>query len=457
MCNKKMENKINIKEIPPQKIGVMLIGMGGNNGSTFVAMVEALKHDLKFKKKGGGFKKVDLFGSLYSHGSLENGVLFRDLVRLRDVNDIVVSGWDICGDSIDVCIEKNAVLEPHMVDLLIPYVKQYKPLPALHRSGFIAKNQDIRVDNIFPSKLSNYDAYKMIRSQIQAFKISHNLCKVIVIWTASTERTVTSLGWDSWDSYTYDQLYMELQNDIKMEIPPSMIYCMAALSDECIFVNGSPQHIIVKPILELAKRKKTFVIGEDFKTGQTKLKSVLVDFLVSSGIKPLSIVSYNHLGNNDGKNLSEEPQFESKEISKRTVIDDIINVRRDLYPLSEKSPPDHIVVIKYVPAVGDSKRAMDEYYSELVFDGRSTISIHNTCEDTLLAIPLMFDIVMFSEFFSRVDDERYIMSENLPLMSFFFKAPAVKMPTNAFFTQLTGLRNFFRKCVGLDIPDYIRC
>lgn len=54
-------------------------------------------------------------------------------------------------------------------------------------------------------------------------------------------------------------------------------------------------------------------------TGQTKMKSVLVDFLISSGIKPTSIVSYNHLGNNDGKNLSAPQQFRSKEISKSTV------------------------------------------------------------------------------------------------------------------------------------------
>ena len=64
----------------------------------------------------------------------------------------------------------------------------------------------------------------------------------------------------------------------------------------------------------MAEQRRVFIGGDDFKSGQTKLKSVLVDFLVSAGIKPVSIVSYNHLGNNDGKNLSAPQTFRSKEV-----------------------------------------------------------------------------------------------------------------------------------------------
>lgn len=123
----------------------------------------------------------------------------------------------------------------------------------------------------------------------------------------------------------------------------------------------------------MAENKGVFVAGDDFKSGQTKIKSVLVDFLVEAGvygqsscdffiwflgIKPESIVSYNHLGNNDGKNLNEPRQFRSKEISKSNVVDDVVSSNEMLYPSNEH--PDHVVVIKYVPFVGDSKRAMDE-------------------------------------------------------------------------------------------------
>lgn len=86
------------------------------------------------------------------------------------------------------------------------------------------------------------------------------------------------------------------------------------LSIQCIYINGSPQNTFVPGCIELAERHKAFIGGDDFKSGQTKLKSVLVDFLVSAGIKPVSIVSYNHLGNNDGRNLSAPQQFKSKEV-----------------------------------------------------------------------------------------------------------------------------------------------
>lgn len=99
------------------------------------------------------------------------------------------------------------------------------------------------------------------------------------------------------------------------EISPSAIYAMASIAEGCTYINGSPQNTFVPGVIELAEQHGVFIAGDDFKSGQTKLKSVLVDFLVSAGIKPVSIVSYNHLGNNDGKNLSAPKQFRSKEAS----------------------------------------------------------------------------------------------------------------------------------------------
>lgn len=84
---------------------------------------------------------------------------------------------------------------------------------------------------------------------------------------------------------------------------------------QCTYINGSPQNTFVPGVLEMADHYGVYIAGDDFKSGQTKIKSVLIDFLVSAGIKPVSIVSYNHLGNNDGKNLSAPSQFRSKEVS----------------------------------------------------------------------------------------------------------------------------------------------
>merc|ERR1719157_407176 len=151
------------------------------------------------------------------------------------------------------------------------------------------------------------------------------------------------------------------------EISPSTVFAVASILEGCSYINGSPQNTFVPGVVDLALAKKVFIAGDDFKSGQTKMKSVLVDFLVGAGIKPVSIVSYNHLGNNDGKNLSAPSQFRSKEISKSNVVDDMVESNRILF--EEDEHPDHVVVIKHVPYVGDSKRALDEYTSEAVEAG----------------------------------------------------------------------------------------
>lgn len=162
-----------------------------------------------------------------------------------------------------------------------------------------------------------------------------------------------------------------------------------------------------------------FIGGDDFKSGQTKFKSVLVDFLVSAGIKPCSIVSYNHLGNNDGYNLSAPKQFRSKEISKSNVVDDMVESNQILYGQG-KHHPDHTVVIKYVPYVGDSKRAMDEYISELMLGGKNTIVVHNTCEDSLLASPIILDLAILAELCQRVTFKIHNHSKFVMNYNFFF-------------------------------------
>jgi myo-inositol-1-phosphate synthase len=225
----------------------------------------------------------------------------------------------------------------------------------------------------------------------------------------------------------------------------------------CSFINGSPQNTFVPGVIQLAEKHKVFVGGDDFKSGQTKIKSVLVDFLVNAGIKPLSITSYNHLGNNDGYNLSAPQQFRSKEISKSNVVDDMVESNRILYAKDEH--PDHIVVIKYCPTVGDSKRALDEYVSEIFMGGRNTISIYNVCEDSLLASPLLIDLAILTELFQRITyrtkdtDEFTNFHPVLSVLSYLLKAPVVPEGTavvNALAKQRAGIENILRACLGLD-------
>merc|ERR1719265_3112344 len=191
------------------------------------------------------------------------------------------------------------------------------------------------------------------------------------------------------------------------------------------------------------------------------MKSVLVDFLVSAGIKPTAIVSYNHLGNNDGFNLSAPEQFRSKEISKSNVIDDVVASNRLLY--KEGEHPDHVVVIKYVPSVRDSKRAMDEYTSKIFMGGTNTIVMHNTCEDSLLAAPLILDLVLLAELITRIqlrkDGEEFQGFHPVAvLLSYLTKAPLVPRGTpcvNALAKQRAMLENIFRACVGLASENHM--
>jgi len=451
--------KIDIPKIQ-NKIGVMLVGWGGNNGTTLTAGLMAYSDKLKWENKSG-VHDVNFLGSISQFGSVHLGYdntnkshsrLFRDVTNLCKPEDIIISGWDICKDDIYTATKKSKVIDNDLLNKMEDKLKKLHPLPSIYHSDFIAKNQNDRANNTFRYPNLNL-SIKHIVTDIQNFKKDNNLEKVIILWTASTER----FNKGAWT--TKEELDKAiLENDI--EIPPSILFAIAAAQSGCTFINGSPQNTLCPAVINYAKHFGTFVGGEDFKTGQTKLKSVLVDWLASSGIRPLSIVSYNHLGNNDGKNLDEAPQFESKELTKKNVIDDVVAENPVLFA---NGPPDHSVVIKYIPAVGDSKRAMDEYYSELFLDGRNTLVIHNTCEDSLLAVPIILDIIIFTEFFTRIkisNDANKEVSFNpeLSLLSLFFKAPVVnnKEPLiNAFFKQKMGLENFFRILLELPPLDYI--
>lgn len=130
------------------------------------------------------------------------------------------------------------------------------------------------------------------------------------------------------------------------EVAPSTIFAIASILEGSPFINGAPQNTFVPGCIELAEQHKSFIGGDDFKSGQTKMKSVLAEFLVNAGIKPLAVASYNHLGNNDGFNLNAQAQFRSKEISKASVIDDMVAANHLLYKPTLSTPGGEKAVAK---------------------------------------------------------------------------------------------------------------
>ena len=294
-----------------------------------------------------------------------------------------------------------------------------------------------------------------IRSDIRNFKEQNKVDKVIVLWTANTERfcEVTKGVHD-----TYENLLKAVEND-HPEVSPSTIYALATILEGSSFINGSPQNTLVNGVIQAAEKHNVFIIGDDFKSGQTKFKTAFTDFLVTAGIKPLSIVSYNHLGNNDGYNLSSASQFKSKETSKSGCVTDILNSNRVLY--ESEAEIDHCVVIKYVPNAGDSKKAIDEYESEIFLGGKHLFSSYNVCEDSLLAAPLILDLILLTELFERIewkagDSEFRRFHSVLSTLGYLCKAPLTNESAplvNSLYRQKNGIDNLFKVCAGIPVDD----
>ncbi|NXY11182.1 INO1A synthase, partial [Pteruthius melanotis] len=393
------------RQVP--RLGVMLVGWGGNNGTTVTAAVLANKLGLSWMTKTGR-KKANYYGSLLQASTVCLGtgpsgdvyVPFRDLLPMVHPNDIVFDGWDISSLNLAEAMKRAEVLEWPLQEQLWPHMEKMKPRPSIYIPEFIAANQEERADNVLRGSMA--EQVEQIRRDIRDFKESSGVDKVIVLWTANTERFCDIvLGLND----TADNLLRAIERGL--EVSPSTLFAVASILEGCAYINGSPQNTFVPGAVELAAQRRVFIGGDDFKSGQTKLKSVLVDFLVGAGLK---------------------------------------------------------VVIKYVPYVGDSKRALDEYTSEIMMGGTNTIVIHNTCEDSLLASPIILDLAILTELCQRItfcteaDPEFQGFHSVLSILAFLCKAPLVPEGTpvvNALFRQRSCIENILRACLGLPPQNHM--
>ncbi|KAL5086104.1 Inositol-3-phosphate synthase 1 [Trichoderma cf. simile WF8] len=449
------------------KVGMMLVGWGGNNGTTVTAGIIANRRNLVWDTKEG-VQEANYYGSVVMSSTVKLGtdaktnkeinIPFHNLLPMVHPNDLVIGGWDISSLNLAQAMDRAKVLEPALKAHVRKEMAELKPLPSIYYPDFIAANQEDRADNLLEGSKACNAHVEQIRKDIRDFKANNGLDKVVVLWTANTERYADIV--DGVND-TADNLLKAIEQGHE-EVSPSTVFAVACILEGAPFINGSPQNTFVPGAIELAEKHNAYIGGDDFKSGQTKMKSALVDFLINAGIKLTSIASYNHLGNNDGKNLSSQKQFRSKEISKSNVVDDMVEANSILYKKGEH--PDHCVVIKYMPAVGDNKRALDEYYAEIFLGGHQTISLFNICEDSLLASPLIIDLVVVAEMMTRIQwkaasNDGHETSEFkhfhsvLSVLSYMLKAPLTPPGTpvvNALAKQRAALTNIFRACVGLE-------
>lgn len=457
----------------PQKLGLMQVGWGGNNGTTLTAAVIANQHNITWETRDR-VHMPNHNGSLTQAATIRIGfdetgrdvfVPLKAVLPMADPNDIVLGGWDISGYNLANAMDRAKVLEPDLRRRLRPYMESMKPLAAVFDQQFIAKNQKPRADNTMrvTGKQAQLD---QLRKDIRNFKVENNLEFVVVVWTGNSERYAVEIAGVN---DTAANLLAAI-HESHQEISPSTLYCVAAILEGCPYINGSPQNTFVPGVLELAQEQGVLICGDDFKSGQTKMKSVLADYLIGCGIKIRTMVTYNHLGNNDMYQLTDEVMWKPKSASKSRVIEEIVDSNGMLYR-GKADTPDHVVVVKYVPFLGDSKRDVSEYTSEGFMDCHYTTIMHNECLDSALCAPLILDLAIFTELFSRVqytvqrpdesvqEDSYCGMESVMSVLGFYMKIPRTppgEPVVSALGRQKACIENLLRALVGLPPESHLQ-
>lgn len=266
----------------------MLVGLGGNNGTTLVATVLANRHNISWGTRDG-IQTPNYLGSLVRASTMRLGVddkgddvyvPLSDVLPMVHPNDLVVGGWDISALPLDGAMRRAKVLEYDLQRQLAPLMAEYKPLPSIYYPTFINANQGERADNVLPGQ-DKHAHLEQVRRDIREFKQQNDLDQVIVLWTANTERYSRLI--DGVND-TADNLLRAIEQSHD-EVSPSTIFAVASILEGVPYINGAPNNTFVPGAIELAERENAFIAGDDFKSGQTKVKSVLAEYLVNAGIK----------------------------------------------------------------------------------------------------------------------------------------------------------------------------
>ena len=223
-----------------------------------------------------GHQEPNYYGSLTQATTVRLGsdgagnevhIPFKMLLPMVEPNDLVIGGWDINGANIAEAMRRASVLDYDLQRQLVPLLKDLKPLPSIYYPDFIAANQSDRADNVIAKGTKQQDL-EHIRSDIRNFKTKNQLDRVIVLWTANTERfTDVRNGLNTTAAEVLDSIK---RND--SEISQSNVFAVAAILEQCPYINGSPQNTLVPGLIELAAQHNVFVGGDDFKSGQTKME-----------------------------------------------------------------------------------------------------------------------------------------------------------------------------------------
>jgi myo-inositol-1-phosphate synthase len=426
-------------EIAPAKgkLGVLLVGLGAVS-TTFIAGVEAIKQGL-----------AEPIGSLTQMGTVRLGrrtdnrvPAIKDFVPLARLEDLVFGAWDIFPDSAFEAATHAGVLEKELLGQLRKPLQKIKPMKAVFDQNYVKR---LSGTNVKKGKHKLHLAQQLI-DEIAEFKKKSKCDRLVMIWAASTEIFMKPHA-----VHRNLKSFEQAMRENHKAIPPSMIYAYAALKSGIPFANGAPNLTVDVPaLMDLANEKGLAVCGKDFKTGQTLMKTILAPGLKSRMLGLHGWYSTNILGNRDGEVLDDPESFKTKEESKLSVLEYIL--QPDVYPQLYKDFS-HVVRINYYPPRGDNKEGWDNIDIFGWLGYKMQIKIDFLCRDSILAAPIVLDLALFLDLAQRTG-----MKGVQEWLSFYFKSPMTApslYPEHDIFIQLMKLKNTLRHLRGEDLITHL--
>ncbi len=427
------------KEIRPAsgKLGILTPGMGAVS-TTFMAGVELARRGL-----------AQPFGSLTQMGRIrlgkrtdERSPLIKEFVPLAEMNDIVFGGWDIFEDSAYEAALNAGVLPKEQLDSIKDFLGDIKPMPAVFDQNYVKKLSGPNV-----KKGANWmDLADQLRADMREFKEKNGCDRLVIVWCASTEIYIEA-GPTHKDVASLEKA----MRDNDSSIAPSMVYAYAAMMEGVPFANGAPNLTVDFPaMVELSKQKSAPIAGKDFKTGQTLMKTMLAPGFKARMLGVSGWFSTNILGNRDGEVLDDPESFKTKEESKLSVLDTIL--QPDLYP-QLYGDLYHKVRINYYPPRGDNKEGWDNIDIFGWMGQHMQIKVDFLCKDSILAAPIVLDLALFMDLASRAG-----MSGIQEWLSFYLKCPQAAEglePEHDLFIQLMKMKNNLRHLMGEDLITHL--
>ena len=419
------------------KLGILLVGLGAVS-TTFVAGVEAIKRGIS-----------QPIGSLTQMGTVRLGKRterrapkIKDFVPLASLDDIVFGAWDIFTDNAFDAAMKAGVLEKDLLNQVSEQLASLKPMPAVFEQNYVKK---LHGNNVKTGS-NKMELAEQLIADIARFKSENGCDRLVMVWAASTE-----IYLEESHVHTSIEAFEKGLYDSDPAIAPSMIYAYAAIRSGVPFANGAPNLTADIPALtKLAEDSGIPICGKDFKTGQTLMKTIIAPGLKARMLGLEGWYSTNILGNRDGEVLDDPENFKTKEESKLSVLEHILQpeVYPDLYEGFS-----HVVRINYYPPRGDNKEGWDNIDIFGWLGYKMQIKIDFLCRDSILAAPLVLDLALFMDLAHRAG-----MKGIQEWLSFYFKAPQTPVglyPEHDIFIQQKKLKNTLRYLMGEELITHL--